>query len=175
MHHQFIFDPFLTLQYVYLFAAGAVLALHAKDVRGLFSAAPAPLKMALWLITLFFVTYPANKNLGLFVCGMASISLVALCFADEVADRYLSSPVPMWLGRVSYSLYLLHVPILDFVLHNFYGTVPLIGLIALAVGLSLVAAELAYRFVERPAIALGRRLTSKPLMLPSPVKVGSGV
>lgn len=64
------------------------------------------------------------------------------------------------IGLVSYSLYILH-PILMIASDGFGWTRPLVGLQlyipALALG-SLALSALTYRFVEAPAIALGRRL-----------------
>lgn len=71
-----------------------------------------------------------------------------------------------WLGVISYSLYLFH-PIV------FYGLIQLINYfdisvlqgrslavyLALATGLSILLAWLVYRLVERPSIALGRKLS----------------
>ncbi|WP_375679706.1 hypothetical protein WGT02_33065 (plasmid) [Rhizobium sp. T1470] len=61
-----------------------------------------------------------------------------------------------WIGRVSYSMYLIHVPIvlaLNYVLHDH---VPILAVLALAIFLMLIATEIFYRFVEQPAIRLAR-------------------
>ncbi|MHB8285464.1 MAG: acyltransferase family protein, partial [Caulobacteraceae bacterium] len=161
-HHyikaSLLVDPFLTLQYIYLFAAGAVIALNAGQVKAFFDRLPKSVRVALWLATLFLMTYPANRQMGLFICGATSILLVCLCFTERRVDAWLSARPLVWLGRISYSLYLLHVPIILFVLHVFYGKAPVYILLLGSVGVSLVAAELTYRFVEVPAIKLGRRL-----------------
>jgi peptidoglycan/LPS O-acetylase OafA/YrhL len=164
IHHYLkaplIVDPFATLQYVYLFAAGAILALNAEKARAFFAKLPGYVRAALWFATLCLVTYPANRQLGLFVCGSASVMLVCLCFAERRVDEWLSAKPFVWLGKISYSLYLLHVPILLFIVHVLYGKAPLLALLACTVAISLISAELAYRFVEVPAIKLGRRLAN---------------
>ncbi|RZU61550.1 peptidoglycan/LPS O-acetylase OafA/YrhL [Zhihengliuella halotolerans] len=74
------------------------------------------------------------------------------------ADRFLSHPAMVWLGGVSYGIYLWHWPLLVFSLalmgvdrvHPIWGVV----IIAAAIGLSALTA----RFVERP---VWRRLKDK--------------
>jgi peptidoglycan/LPS O-acetylase OafA/YrhL len=161
MKANLLFDPFLTLQYLYLFSAGATLAFKASEIRILLDRQPPSVRASLWIATLIMVTFPANKHFGLFICGTAAIMLVALSFADTAVDAHLSKAIPKWLGRVSYSLYLLHVPVLLFVLHCFYGTAPLVVLLAAVIAVSLALAELSYRFVEHPTITLGRFLADK--------------
>ena len=71
-------------------------------------------------------------------------------------SRALESRVPQWLGKVSYSLYLCHWPVLMFCRDAFgvWGAVP-------GVALTLPVAWLLWRFVEQPSIALSR-LIARP-------------
>jgi peptidoglycan/LPS O-acetylase OafA/YrhL len=74
-----------------------------------------------------------------------------------------------WLGRISYSVYLLH-PIVAELLYrallrapveSAWSTQHLLVYIAVVAALTLGAATLAYRFVEAPAIRLGHRLAAR--------------
>ena len=163
LHVALPYDPFATLQYFYLFAAGAVLALKAHELSQIVNRSPLAVRVALWVGALAFFTYPANRHFGLFVCGGACTALVTLCFADRRTDQWLSAPVPVWLGRVSYRLFLVHVPVLLFMVHMFNGRLPLLGLIAMSTVISFAVAELGYRFVEVPTTALGRSLARRRL------------
>jgi peptidoglycan/LPS O-acetylase OafA/YrhL len=77
---------------------------------------------------------------------------------------FLSSPPVRFLGRVSYSLYLLHFPIVLAVLIqlNQMGYTTSLGLslalITIVMTISLPLAALSYYFIERPFIRAGRRL-----------------
>jgi peptidoglycan/LPS O-acetylase OafA/YrhL len=66
-----------------------------------------------------------------------------------------------YLGRISFSLYLVHAIVLLALLHLFAGRVPvgvlLVALWPLAIGL----ATLGERYIERPSVVLGRRLTRR--------------
>ena len=71
------------------------------------------------------------------------------------------------LGRRSYPVYLLHAPVLAVVAHVGFAILNLDGvplfLFSAVVGVSLtvLGAELLHRFVERPGIALGDRLSAR--------------
>jgi peptidoglycan/LPS O-acetylase OafA/YrhL len=102
---------------------------------------------------------------------------VAVTFAVAYALR--TRPVPAaltWLGQISYSLYLFHVIVL-FLLPRVVpdlGTRP--GEIRVLVGVAYLAAViglawLAYRMVELPGQALGRRLTARLEPRPAPAPV----
>jgi len=76
--------------------------------------------------------------------------------------RALSRPTLVWLGEISFGLYLWHFPVLQ-VLDRLYGETwdtPAESLLALAVCLTLTIAlaALSFHAIERPAMGWGRRL-----------------
>lgn len=71
--------------------------------------------------------------------------------------RYSMPRFACWMGRVSYSAYLLH----PFVLVLLPASLP-VGIFLLGLGLGTFAlAELSYRFVEKPGIALGKSMEGR--------------
>jgi peptidoglycan/LPS O-acetylase OafA/YrhL len=108
-----------------------------------------------------------TSRFGINASGFAAILLVALCLADPWAHAALSHGFPTWLGRISYSLYLVHRPVLLTLVHVFWGKVPLQYILLCTVLLSLLLADLTYRVVEKPSIDLGRRLA---LLLGTPLR-----
>lgn len=70
----------------------------------------------------------------------------------------LATDVSVAIGRLSYSLYLWHLPIISLVFSKVSGTPKVLGLIAIA--LTLGAAALSYFFVERPLLRLRRRFSN---------------
>ncbi len=86
-----------------------------------------------------------------------------LCFFLLLAARqHTMPPLACWLGRISYSVYLLH-PLVLLVLARTHWPA-WVFLPALLAG-TLVLAELAYRSLELPGIALGRALERRWLGL----------
>lgn len=80
--------------------------------------------------------------------------------------RLFDSRTARYLGRISYSLYALHYPMI-FVFGSVISrlNLPPVGktllLFLVAAPICIVVAELATRFVERPMIEIGKRLTSR--------------
>jgi peptidoglycan/LPS O-acetylase OafA/YrhL len=84
---------------------------------------------------------------------------------SRLADRLVRLPPARFLGRISYGIYVLHVPLMMVV--TYYLVIPLAGgesagiaaaLIAIAtLPIVLLLAYLSFTFVEKPAIAWARR------------------
>lgn len=100
---------------------------------------------------------------------------------DRVFAAVLESPLAIYLGDRSYSVYILHSPIIVFAgyvlfpLYDFTREEALVVMTLVIVPTILIASELMYRFVERPMIRLGARVanrltvgTARPVILPTP-------
>ena len=86
--------------------------------------------------------------------SLIAVAVVAVILAALVTDRSPVAAVAGWaplraIGRMSYSLYLWHLPIYRWVSRGL-PDVPWVPRFALAVALSFAAAALSYRFVEQP-------------------------
>ncbi|HYD86981.1 MAG TPA: acyltransferase [Vitreimonas sp.] len=108
--------------------------------------------VAVWLA--FFVLLMRPAPTGIIDRGVAAAAKVLF-----------ASPLAAALGARSYSVYIIHIPIMKLLLY----ALPLqamtqwqaLGcLAATALPLTLLASELLFRFVERPMIRLGQRLAS---------------
>jgi peptidoglycan/LPS O-acetylase OafA/YrhL len=91
-------------------------------------------------------------------------TLLAAYVVFGVAFALRRRTFPAWalrLGVISYSLYLLH-PLVFAVVGNAGGAGTVVRVVAFAgaLALSVAVAEASYRFVERPMIARGRRLSA---------------
>lgn len=91
----------------------------------------------------------------------ATVLAVAL-FVATVVLRPQAGRVPVYLGAISYSVYLFQEPVLR-ALHPLMGVDATLYLLAVLTVLIVVASAV-YRWVEQPFIALGqRKATSQPL------------
>jgi peptidoglycan/LPS O-acetylase OafA/YrhL len=102
----------------------------------------------------------------LIYAGVGFLIVLTGIFNDPLStySRAMGHPWGRRLGWISYGVFCLHLPILHFVMWStgwplFVGRGPAIW--ALTLLLSLVAAELSYRIVERPALRL-KGLWSRP-------------
>ncbi|MBS7809569.1 acyltransferase family protein [Roseococcus pinisoli] len=129
------------------FAAGAALALGRVprlDPAQAWAAGIAVLVMAM-----------AAHDYGVI---LASVLLILLAQRDGPFAWQMRRPSLVWLGRISFSLYLIHMPLLLAATHLLRDQrVPELAAL-IAVVLSFPAAALMYRWVEMPAHGLARRL-----------------
>jgi peptidoglycan/LPS O-acetylase OafA/YrhL len=149
-----------TSQYVVMFAFGALIFLRHRQISDVVARAGpwAPIGLVVAGAWLFFLPRQ-TPILSLWLTGLAACCYVIAAFASPAAVRLLSGGAPSWLGKVSYSLYLLHLPVLLTLLHLFADKAPLWMLLAATVVGSLLLAGLAYRWIEAPCIAFARRVT----------------
>lgn len=160
-----------TARFIPMFVAGIVIAGHVDRVRSAVARLPGWTVAVLWLgsVALLLAPGPTLSIYYDFVWGVGAVGLVALTVGSVRANRLLAAPPLVWLGRISYSLYLIHPPLLIAAVHVTHGRLPLWVTIVGIVPLSLACAALMYRFVEQPSISLGRRLTSPSRRLDLPL------
>lgn len=86
------------------------------------------------------------------------LGMVALfAFRDIPASRVKRAG--LYLGEISYSVYLIHPFAQEILLC--LGNLPPVAGFGLGLALTLVLAAITHRWIERPAMDLGRRLTSR--------------
>jgi peptidoglycan/LPS O-acetylase OafA/YrhL len=157
------------LVYLPVFFLGALMAVRLPDLRSAvrawpragritLGAASGALLIASWLGRPIEGTIGADLLWGL--AGVGAAGLVVLVVGSPTADRALSSRVPRWLGKISFSLYLVQAPLigtLAFALGD--ARWPLI--VAIGIPASLVVGWLFYVGVERPAHRLAKLVGTK--------------
>lgn len=129
------------------------------------------------LLLLAMLTVPVGimpgRRVGVVITALLGCVLVALAAEDK---RYIGTfgiyPFFAWAGSRSYSIYLAHLPILNFV-WSLQNTFPHLRgcpfYYVASVTLSALAAELTFRFVEKPSHAASRRIS---LGLPKKIEIG---
>ena len=165
-----------SLVYLFDFALGAWLA---SRPWGLFARRSLPGLMAAASVLIFFrfawdwylsgqpmpLYYGYNHPVPLIVEGLAAFVLVGMLAAEHGHLPMLRNAGAIWLGNVSYSLYLIHFPVAVLTVkalsHVFTdatnGLIATATLMAITLPIAFALAGLTYRFVELPAIALGKR------------------
>ena len=156
----------LTGYFALFFVLGMLLARFRDTVTERLARASGGTVAALSLLVAYSVILPHVPRLSPVLpadlaFGLGSALAIALAIASPAWTRALRLRPLLWLGRVSYSLYLTHNIVLLGTVHLLHGTLGPIPLIVAVLAFSLLAAELGYRLVEAPAIRLGQRLTGR--------------
>ena len=115
-----------------------------------------------WLrITLCRTELACAPSLFQFQSQLGAIAIYAGVLCCPFVRPALQSALCQRLGRLSFSIYLLHFPILFSVVCLAYVAVPSIAFaFALFIALTLLAALPFELWIDRPAIALSRRVTA---------------
>lgn len=101
------------------------------------------------------------------MAGTARVKYVALCWAAVALFAFYPVPDRAWrkpltfLGDASYSVYLLHPFVILAIQVGLPPTVPPMLAFLLGLALTLLIAGIVYRWVEKPAMGLGKKLATR--------------
>jgi peptidoglycan/LPS O-acetylase OafA/YrhL len=156
---------FATGYFIVFFALGALLAIERERVVLKIANLPRWMKVFLFAVVTGCLLKSSRDLSSLkgiatdYISGIGAFGLIAAALGVRKFRVILNHKLPIWLGRISYSLYLVHVPILYAVNQTIGG--PWLGLrmSAVVIVLSLLAAELMARLIEFPSVKLGKKLS----------------
>ena len=144
----------VTLRFAICFAVGALLArLHMRNSSLFPLVGQYPAAVALLACMLMSVLLDQTS-----MAGAALVIILALQW--RAMQAFMAFRPFVWLGRISYSLYLTHFLVLEFIVATLGSRLPLPAAAAIAFVLAFLVAEVFYRLVEAPSIALSRRIGS---------------
>jgi peptidoglycan/LPS O-acetylase OafA/YrhL len=161
-----------TLHYATLFVAGVMIARDADKLIALWQSLSQRVRYGMLGAALLAYTYGrmlylVPQKLGLkpvavllepfsvILVAAAAVVAVIAALASRGQGGFLERPLPLYFGKLSYSLYLLHLPVMLAVLSVLYWA-PWWVFLAVSLPASLAVSALFYRFVEQPAAQLGR-------------------
>ncbi len=168
--NQSVADSF---QYAGLFVLGILLARERSKLGAWFRRPRRFAKVLigaafLWLY--LFAGAPLMGATGHFRHSLTCISqwitafgaggLMIVCMNSASCKRVLSWRPIHFLGEVSYSLYLWHWVVILYCVHLLYGKISLWAILSLALVLSIIVPWCSYRWIEKPSMNLGRKLSN---------------
>jgi peptidoglycan/LPS O-acetylase OafA/YrhL len=149
-----------TLYYFIYFVIGILVALYLEPllawIRRLGTAGTAGLWIAFYvLLNLRWLT-PLGVPLADIGNGIAAALVIGLVLTSPRVQNVLMVRPLKWLGMVSYSLYLVHVPLLMAIIYLSPESVPVYFALLIVPPASLLIAFVFYRLVEHPSMRVGR-------------------
>jgi peptidoglycan/LPS O-acetylase OafA/YrhL len=149
------------------FAAGILLARWLEPIKTVWGSFPPALQLLVFASSLAMLEWSTALNstplrvlsFPLTLSGGGGVLMAALSFAR--LRHALNRPLPAWLGRISYSLYLVHGTVLFSLVHLTFGRVARIQLLAPYLTISLALAAGFYPAIEKPSIHLSRVIGSR--------------
>lgn len=147
------------------FLAGALLArCHGDVLRRLARTGPAGWSALIVLgVVLYGNRYILPRHDHPLLCDLlstaGSVLLMLVATGHAGVSRWLRRPLLLQAGRLSYGLYLLHMPVLFLVVSHLSPAWPLALTGALTLGLTLLLAHHLHRWIELPGMALGRQIS----------------
>jgi peptidoglycan/LPS O-acetylase OafA/YrhL len=177
--------PFLRRGWIFLGIISAIVLsfpyLYARSYGGLLIGAVLAIALATtprgWALKFFSLvpdvvlclllagTYALNayrREFVLLFSVAVALLIASLVLRSGLIRRFLEFPLWTYIGRRSYAMYLIHVLVLDSVEKIWPQALPrnAIFVVVAAYALTLAGAALIYVVVERPCIALGRRMSN---------------
>ncbi len=153
-----------TLRFMPVFILGVLLAFHIERLQPPRSRLVFPIASiaCVCLLTLDYMAggQGSSNSTGLpyIAAVLGAVLAVWLAIVFSASRELLSRPRFQWLGSRSYSLYLVHEPIIVAIAFLLGGRPDAWLLLIIAVPAALIASDLFWRLVESPSVRLARRL-----------------
>lgn len=165
----YAFERLEIMRYILMFILGSLIARHRGSLVARFQKLPGILRMFLfctgvmgycsrWLFYGWFSQHRFGRDC--LVALGASLFIVIALSAGKVRDLLLTRAL-LFLGKISYSLYLYHAIVLLTFLGIWHGKVPLAFLLPAAFVTTLGISALFYYAVEKPSVNLAAKLSIK--------------
>jgi peptidoglycan/LPS O-acetylase OafA/YrhL len=144
------------------FILGILIATHLEKIRTFYEHLKRPTRIALAILMMLFyfvghfLEARFHFNGLLQLIGSAGIMIIALMSAR--VQTVLHNPAALFLGRISYSLYLVHIPVLLTLTALLATRVDKPVIFVVYITSAILAGTIFNKLVEEPFIALSRRV-----------------
>ncbi|MGG0303931.1 acyltransferase [Bacillus albus] len=160
----------LTLHYTVLFLLGALVAKYKKNVIVFYSNRTKNEKIAWFLFAILLYMYEGligeikllnNFIFRDYVVAISACLFVILSLSVSTLSSLLRNKYLLYLGKISYSLYLYHIISLFSLIYMLHEILPLPIILIISLVFSFILAMLSYIFVEKFAFRVGKYVTKQ--------------
>lgn len=159
---------FITFHYISMFIIGAFIAKNKDIITQQVQKLSKPQKGFLIAIGLvcytcrwaFYEVLFSHKIIHEYIILIGVSIFIILSLSSKFISRVLLTKPIAFLGKISYSLYLIHIIILFAVIHTLHDDLPIWLMFVISFGATLIISTLSYYFVELPSIKLGRTISN---------------
>nr|WP_169090857.1 acyltransferase [Paenibacillus sp. PL91]MBC9204659.1 acyltransferase [Paenibacillus sp. PL91] len=159
----------LTPHYVAFFMLGGLLAKYQKKISEIYKKINVTYKISLVVLALIMYMYnwlvlPNNSTLHLFIFNDWAIAtgcviFITLGLNSKLVKVFLLLKLVNYVGKISYSLYLYHIPVILGSLYFLHGLMPVRLILFVSFAFSFIVSAIMYHMVELPSVNLGKRFT----------------
>lgn len=167
-----------TFYYSMFFVFGAALAKYTENIKSFLQPQKPLLKLILLSLAILLINFQWTFNsqykyitrylsvirgsLAIdLIIALGVLLLFSVVLSSSKMEWFLSRKPLIWLGKISYSLYMIHVLVIMLSIRYLSLVLPLWVAALLPIILSLPVASLSYKYIELPAMNLGKRLAEK--------------
>ncbi|PGM67144.1 acyltransferase [Bacillus cereus] len=160
----------LTLHYTVLFLLGALVAKYKNNLIVFYSNCTKNTKIAWFLFAMLLFMYEGligeikvlnNFIFRDYVVAISACLFVILSLSISTLSSLLHNKYLLYLGKISYSLYLYHIISLFSLIYVLHEILPLPIVLIFSLILSLILATISYVFVEKFAFRVGKYVTKR--------------
>lgn len=115
------------------------------------------------------------RMMGDWILGAGAVGIIVLGVHSQHTRDLLNLTPPRYLGRVSYSLYLVHGTALFVLMTLLHGKIPFLVILPIYLFAAFAGSFLFCKFIEEPAMRFGKQITSRRSKLepvPEPMSIG---
>ena len=153
----------LTFRFGCYFLVGILLARARRQIREIYRSLSSRTRLCFVFMSFicsgYAVALRSKPSLIEFVSLLGATGAIILSLQEGKWRSFLRRDTPQFLGQISYSLYLVHIPVLFgcFVLLHSHSSSKLLLLLVYVLS-ALLAATLFFQIVEKPCLLLSRRI-----------------
>ncbi len=166
-HHALTNSEF-TFRFIGMFLVGILVASYKDKIQRRISSLNIYGGIAFLLISLSVYAYSwfvmeryLKTTVSVWISAAGAVGILCLGIGWAPMMKFLRMRIPQFLGKISYSLYLVHGTVLFAFTHAFGTRCPWYIFLAIYLPVTILSAVVMYRYVEKPAMEYGRVISRR--------------